>query len=97
MNFVMAECSKSRSALSGRVGLRVRLNSYLVILLLSIFISPLVKSETPVRDNPSNQDGGVVMSTQARADARTLEPGKPFERELKPGETHSYLLNVSST
>ncbi|MBA2734144.1 MAG: CHAT domain-containing protein [Acidobacteria bacterium] len=93
---IMAYCSKSRSVLSGRESLWARLNSYLMILVLFLFSCPAVNPQTSSVTNPIKENGVVGGSLQEQSDARTLEPGKTFEREIKPGERHSYLLRCEA-
>ncbi|HWN99456.1 MAG TPA: CHAT domain-containing protein [Blastocatellia bacterium] len=42
---------------------------------------------------PGNQTGAA---TKVETEVRTLEAGKPIERELKGGETHSYQLTLEA-
>jgi CHAT domain-containing protein/tetratricopeptide (TPR) repeat protein len=91
----MAYCFNSRSVLSGSEGLCARLNSYPTILLLFFLIAPTVKAQTSSAASPVKQDA-VVAVLQERSDARTLELGKTFEREIKPSERHSYLLRCDA-
>jgi len=76
-------------------GFWARLNCYLTILLFSLLSFPALNAQTSPVTNQIKPDGGVIVA-QGRSDARTLEPGKPFEREIKPGETHSYLLRCDA-
>jgi CHAT domain-containing protein/Tfp pilus assembly protein PilF len=91
----VAHCSKRRSVLLGSEGLWARLNAYLIILLFSLLSFPALNAQTSPVTNQIKPDGGVIVA-QGRSDTRTLEPGKPFEREIKPGETHSYLLRCDA-
>lgn len=92
----MAHCSKSRWMLSGRVGPCECFNRFQTLLLLFILICPLVKAQTSLEPTSAKQSGGVSATLQGGSDATPLEPGKPFEREIKPGETHSYLLRCEA-
>jgi CHAT domain-containing protein/Tfp pilus assembly protein PilF len=54
---------------------------------------PLVKAQTALEPNSEKQDRSVPATLQAVADPpQPLEPGNVFDRKIKPGETHSYLL-----
>jgi len=55
-----------------------------------------MKAQTSPVTNQIKRDGGVLAALQGPSGARTLEPGKSFEREIKPGETHSYLLRCEA-
>jgi CHAT domain-containing protein/tetratricopeptide (TPR) repeat protein len=84
--------NKNGPLLSGSRVLPLRLKSYLIIFLCSLFSSPLITAQTSPVTNQKTQDGADKTALQRASEARALEPGKSFEREIKPGETHSYLL-----
>ncbi len=91
----MPHRSQGGSVLSAREGLWAHLSSYLIILLFSLLSCPVMNAQTSPVANQIKPDGGVIVA-QGRSDTRTLEPGKPFEKEIKPGETHSYLLRCDA-
>jgi len=88
--------NKNSSLLLGGRRLAARLNSYLTILLVSLFSCPSMNAQGPLVTNPVRPDGANMPAVQSGAEARELEPGKSFERQIKPGEKHSYLLKCDA-
>ncbi len=68
----------------------------MTIIVLFFLTVPMVKAQMSFALNPTKQDSRVTAALPGQADARTLEPGKPFAREIKPGETHSYFLRCDA-
>ncbi|MDT5063167.1 MAG: hypothetical protein QOH63_3626 [Acidobacteriota bacterium] len=92
----MAHCSKRRWVLSSRDAPCAYLNFFQTLLLLFLLICPVVKAQTSLEPIPAKQDRSVSATIQGNSDAQPLEPGKMFEREIKPGEMHSYLLRCEA-
>lgn len=91
----MAYCSKSRWVLSVSADPCRCLNLFLNLLLFFL-ICPLVKSQTSLEPTPAKQGRSASATLEGGSDVQPLEPGKLFEREIKPGETHSYLLRCNA-
>jgi CHAT domain-containing protein/tetratricopeptide (TPR) repeat protein len=62
----------------------------------TLFSSPLMSAQTSPVTNQITQAGTDMTAPQISSEARALETGKSFEREIKPGETHSYLLRCEA-
>ncbi len=88
-------CSKSRSVLSGRQGLGGRACPYMIFVVFFLLTFPVMKAHESVGANQVETDGGLVIA-QGQSEARELEPGKSFEREINSGETHSYLVRCDA-
>ncbi|MEW6212186.1 MAG: hypothetical protein AB1631_27905, partial [Acidobacteriota bacterium] len=59
------------------------------VVFLSVF---LLAQQLPV----VNSNAHSQSSQAAEADVRTIEAGKPIQREIKIGETHIYAINLKS-
>lgn len=92
----MAHCSNSRCPLFGSESLWEPAHSHLLVVLFLLLSWPLMKAQTSVGATQIKHDGDVMAALQGGPGARTLEPDKPFEREIKSGETHSYLLRCEA-
>jgi len=90
----MAHCSKSRSVLSERRGLLGHAHLCLIFVVFLLLTFPVTKAHELVGANQVEKDGGLVA--QGQSEARELEPGKSFEREISLGETHSYLVRCEA-
>jgi len=92
----MIHYSKSHSLLAESQRLRACLNPKVALLVFVLLIPSIAKAQPSLTTNVVYQGGGVISSVQRQSDTRTLVPGKPFEREIKPGETHSYHLKCDA-
>jgi CHAT domain-containing protein/tetratricopeptide (TPR) repeat protein len=81
--------------LSGRAGPCACLNLFLTLLIF-LLICPLLKAQTSLELTPAKQSRSASATLQGGSDVQPLEPGKLFEREIKPGETHSYQLKCDA-
>ena len=86
--------NKKGSVISGKANFS-RSCAYLFAFLFSFLGDQVINAQKSPAINQIRQDRADVAS-QRRAEARALEPGKSFEREIKPGETHSYLLKCEA-
>jgi CHAT domain-containing protein/tetratricopeptide (TPR) repeat protein len=89
---VMAYCSKSRWVLSGRETFSACLNSYLITFLFCLLSCLAIKAQS----SPLTNKTGLMAALQQRPEARTLAPNRSYEKEIKLGETHSYLLKCEA-
>jgi CHAT domain-containing protein/tetratricopeptide (TPR) repeat protein len=69
---------------------------YFLALLLLLLIYPLSKAQTSLDTIRAKPGRSISTPLQKGSDVRSLEPGKPFEREIKAGETHSYELRCDA-
>lgn len=83
--------NKKRSMNSGRAELS-RSCVYLFVFLFPLLSYQVINAQTSPAINQIKQDGAEVTAAQRRSEARAFEPGKSIEREIKAGETHSYLV-----
>lgn len=83
------------SVILGRADLS-RPCAYLFVFLFSLLGYQVIDAQTSPA-NQIRQDGADVTASQRSSEARALEPGKSFERQIKPGETHSYLLRCDAS
>ncbi len=90
----MGHLSNSRSVLSGSESLSGRA-FYLIFVLVPLLSCPLVWAQASTGSNQVEKVGADVMA-QGRSEARELEPGKAFERQINSGETHSYLVKCDA-
>ena len=93
----MPRCSKIRWLISCRLGPYSCLDFFRAIPLLFLLICPPVKAQTSPALNSEKNDRGVPAPPQGISEApQRLEPGTMFEKAIKPGETHSYLLRCEA-
>jgi CHAT domain-containing protein/tetratricopeptide (TPR) repeat protein len=73
----------------------VRRYPYLIVFLFSLLSCQSINAQTSPVPNQITQDA-ASMTAQKRSDVQAFEPGKSIEREIKAGETHSYLLRCEA-
>src|SRR5215204_1561574 len=65
------------------------------LLCLVVLTSP-IRGALPAGGQPRSGITPISDPSQGVGDARLLEPGKPIERVLARGESHSYHINLSA-
>ena len=84
--------NKKRSALSRRTGPSVG-NILAVIIVFLVFNCPVLSGQSSATGKVKQGDARVAV-TQKASEARELEPGKSFEKQINSGETRYVYLGI---
>src|SRR5262245_13570473 len=86
----------ARYTASFRLGLKDAQHSLVFLLCLFLLVEPVVRASAPFYRLSAQGGASPNPVAQAEQDVRPLEPGKPIERELACGQSHSYKVTVGA-
>src|SRR5262245_66040087 len=78
-----------------RLGLKAAHHSLPLLLSLFLLVETVARASAPSPRMPAQGSPGPNPVVQGEKDMRPLEPGKPIERELAGGQSHSYQITLT--